>query len=239
VYQGDRLITDWNGQKSKSILKFLLAHSQAPVSKDILMDVFWPDAAPEAARRNLHQAIYSLRQTLRHTDPGVAHVRFRDDCYLLNPQIEIWTDDRSFEEHVQAGRKLENEGRQEEAIAQYGIAENLYQGDYLKEDLYEEWPAARRQRLRRIYCELNDKLGNYYLEHAEYGTAIVLCHRVLAHDNCHEPAHRRLMRCYVAQGLRHLAVRQYQVCHESLREELDLEPSQETEALYRNLVQAP
>jgi DNA-binding SARP family transcriptional activator len=43
------------------------------------------------------------------------------------------------------------------------------------------------------------------------------------------------MRCYLAQGQRHLAIRQYQSCVEVLKQELDLTPSEETLALYQRI----
>jgi DNA-binding SARP family transcriptional activator len=46
------------------------------------------------------------------------------------------------------------------------------------------------------------------------------------------------MRCYLAQGQRHLALRQYQMCTETLRQELDLGPSVETEQLYQSIASA-
>lgn len=236
VYQGDRLITDWNGLKGKSIFKYLLAHRETPIAKDILMDLFWPDADPESARRSLHQAIYSLRQALRRGNPDFAHVYFENDCYLLNPEMSMWVDRIEFEEHLQAGRRLEAADRITEAITEYGIAESLYQGDYLEEDLYEDWPAVGREHLRRTYCELADRLSEHYVRNGEYNAAIALCHKILARDTCYEPAYRHLMRCYLAQGQRHLAVRQYQTCVEVLQVELGLGPSEETEALVQRIV---
>jgi DNA-binding SARP family transcriptional activator len=150
--------------------------------------------------------------------------------------MPIWVDSIRFQEHVQAGQRLEAANQITEAMAQYGIAESLYQGDYLEEDLYEDWPAAERERLQRTYCDLTDRLSEYYVHQGEYSAAMALCHKVLSRDNCHEPAHRRLMRCYLAQGQRHLAVRQYQTCVEVLHEELDLGPSEETEALHQRMI---
>jgi hypothetical protein len=92
VYQNDQLITDWNSMKSKSIFKYLVTNRETPIGKEVLMDIFWPDADPEAARRNLHQAIYSLRQTLRGEQPDFQHIRFEDDCYLLNPGMDVLLD---------------------------------------------------------------------------------------------------------------------------------------------------
>jgi DNA-binding SARP family transcriptional activator len=238
VYQGDRLITDWNGLKGKSILKYLLAHRETSVAKDILMDLFWPDADPESARRSLHQAIYSLRQALRRGNPDFAHVYFENDCYLLNPGMSIWVDSVEFERHLETAKRLEAADRITEAIAEYGIAESLYQGDYLEEDLYEDWPAVEREHFRRMYCDLADRLSEHYVHNSEYNAAITLCHKILGCDNCHEPAHRRLMRCYLAQGQRHLAVRQYQTCVETLQIELEIGPAEETVMLYQEITDA-
>jgi DNA-binding SARP family transcriptional activator len=235
VYQNDQLITDWESLKARSILKYLTAHRGAPIAKDILMDVFWSDADPEAARRNLHQAIYSLRQTLRRGHPEFQHIQFENDCYLLNPEMDIWLDCEEFEKHVQVGQRMEAAGRPAEAMAEYGIAEGLYQNDFLEEDLYEDWPRLHREHIRNMYLDSVDRLSGYYVQQGEYTPAIALCQKVLAQDNCHEEAHRRLMLCYLAQGQRHLAVRQYQFCVQALKEELDLAPSEETVALYRRI----
>jgi DNA-binding SARP family transcriptional activator len=235
VYQNDQLITDWSSLKGQCILKYLATHRERPVAKDLLMDHFWRDARPEAARRNLHQAIYSLRQTLRRGQPGFQHIRFENDCYLLNPEMDIWLDFEEFEKHVQAGRRLEATGQLAEAMVEYGIAEGLYQGDFLAEDLYEDWPSLRREHIRNMYLDIADRLSEYYVQQGEHTAAVALCQKILARDNCYEGAHRRLMRCYLAQGQRHLAVRQYQTCVEALRAELDLTSSEETVALYRHI----
>jgi two-component SAPR family response regulator len=232
VYQDDHLITDWESLKAKCILKYLVAHHGTPIVKDILMDVFWPDAEPEAARRNLHQAVYALRKTLRQRRPDFPYVRFENDCYLLNPGISVWLDFEQFEEHVRDGQCLEADGQLAAAIEKYGIAEGLYGGDFLEGDLYEDWPGPQRQHLRTLYLHMAGCLSEYYVKHSDLAAAIVLCRKVLSLDNCCEEAHRRLMACYLAQGQRHLAVRQYQTCVQALREELDLAPSEETVTLY-------
>jgi DNA-binding SARP family transcriptional activator len=235
VYQKDKLVHEWNGLKGLMILKYLVANQGKPIPKDILMDVFWPDVEPEAARRNLHQAVYSLRQTLKIRQPDCQHILHENDCYLFNPELTIWVDYKEFEKQVRLGQKLEAEGQMKAAAAAYSIAEELYEGDFLNEDLYEEWLGPERGRLRNIYLNITDRLSEYYLEKAEYTIAIALCQKLLVQDNCNEEAYRRLMRCYTAQGQRHLAIRCFQTCQEILKSELDLPPAPETIALFEQL----
>jgi len=115
----------------------------------------------------------------------------------------------------------------------------LVQGDLLEEDLYEEclqWP---REQERQIYLDTADRLAEYYFQRGDWPATIALCHRILEYDHCHERAHTRLMRCYAAQGQRHLAVRQYRACVEALQTELDLAPAPETVELFRQIVGRP
>jgi two-component SAPR family response regulator len=235
VYQEEHLLAEWEGLKAKCILKYLVANHGTPIVKDVLMDVFWPDADPEAARRNLHQAVYSLRRTFRQRRPDLPYVLFENDSYLLNPDLPIWVDVEEFERHVRLGQGFEESGNCADAMVEYGIAEGLYEGDYLEEDPYEDWLQAQRHRLQSIYMQIANCLGKYYVQQGGHTAAIALCRKILALDNCCEEAHRRLMQCYLAQGQRHLAVRQYQACAQALKDELDLTPCERTMALYERI----
>jgi DNA-binding SARP family transcriptional activator len=235
VYQDEQLVESWLSRKALSILKYLILEHPVPVPKEVLMDTFWPDSDLESARRNLHQAIYALRQILRGEQPEFHHVFFKNDCYSLHPNVDTWIDFREFEKCIQTGRKFDHRGEPEKAIEQYGTAEGLYQGDFLEEDLYEDWPLLQREQLRNSYCSLVDRLTTLYLQIGQYTSVIHLCHKVLAKDRCYESAHRMLMQSYSVQGQRHLAVRQYQTCIRALREDLGMQPSQETIDLYHHI----
>jgi len=235
VYRGDRLLRDWSSRKAQAIFKYLITHRHVPVSKDILMDIFWPDADPEAARRNLHQAIYALRQTLKVEEADFQFIRFENDRYRFASALTIWLDVEEFEQHVQRGRKLEQNHAKTQAMAEYGLAEGLYEGDFMAEELYEDWPQARRQSLWQTYLSVAYSLAQYYLDQREYAAATALSQRILARDSCQEKAHQILMRCYLAQGQRHLVARQFQLCAQALQTELELPPSAETQMLYKRI----
>jgi DNA-binding SARP family transcriptional activator len=235
VYQDDRLISSWPSRKGRSILQFFLVHRALPISKDILMETFWPEGDPADTRRNLHQAIYSLRQSLRQHQPDLQPIIFNKDTYSLNPDMIIRLDFEEFEKHSRQGQKLEAANQLDRAIEEYGVAVSFYQGDFLEEDLYEDWPTMPRDNLRNLFITVANRLGEYYWDQSEYTASIALSQVILTKDNCNEGAHRRLMRCYAAMGQRHLAIRQYLSCVQSLKVELDLAPSEETTDLYQAL----
>jgi DNA-binding SARP family transcriptional activator len=212
----------------------LLIHHNQPIPRDVLMDVFWPEADPEAARNRLHVALHSIRQKLRAvTDMSI--VVFQDGAYHLNPDFHLWVDSDEFDRRIETGHRLESAGQITEATVEYELAIGLYQNDLLADDPYEEWPVLARERLRVTYLDTLDRLSHIYFDRDEYAACVTLCQLVLARDNCREDAHCLLMGCYSRQGQHHLALRQYQACAEALRAELDTSPAPTTTQLYERI----
>src|SRR5262249_10520114 len=60
--------------------------------------------------------------------------------------------------------------------------------------------------------------------------------RLLAHDPLQEAVHRTLMRLLADRGRRDAALRQYQVCVDTLARELSVEPEPATRQLYQQIL---
>ena len=235
VSQDDQQIVNWPSGKGKAVFKYMVANNERPVPRDILMDTFWPNADFEAARNNLNVSIYGLRQAFRATRPDFDHIVFQNDHYQLNPRMNTWIDVEEFERYYQTGQRLEREGLLDKSVEQYEKAKKLYNGDFLEEDLYEDWPILQREGLYDTYLIILDRLTRYYYQHKQYLICIQLCQKMLLKDDCREDAHRRLMRCYYQQGKRTLALRQYKICKEVLAQVLDIPPMPETTSLYKKI----
>lgn len=238
VFAHDKLICNWPSLKGKSIFKYLIEHHKSAVSKEILMDRFWPDTDPDSARRNLHQAIYNIRQAFHQHQLKIRPIIFENDHYGINPEMKIWLDFEEFEWRLNRGRQLESVNQKALAINEYRAAEELYQGDFLEEDPFEEWPVGKREQLRIDYINIADRLSSWHQELKDYNPAIEYCRKILEKDDCFEAAHRRLMQCHQANGQPGLAVRQYHLCVEKLRNELEVSPSPETRSLYETITHA-
>jgi DNA-binding SARP family transcriptional activator len=114
----------------------------------------------------------------------------------------------------------------------------MYQGDFMEEDRYDDWPILYRQQLQDEYLSLLDHLIRHYFDHEDHLACTTMCHKILAIDPFREETHRYLMCSYLRQGHPHLALRQYHLCVKMLREELDMTPTPETTALYEQIRQA-
>ncbi len=234
VWLDNHQVTEWPSNKCRAVFSYLLAHHSHPISRDVLMDVLWPEASLKAARNNLNVALYALRRALR-TASEANLILYRAGAYSLAPQVDLWLDIDEFERHVQEGRQFEFNRQPAAAVMAYETAAELYQGDFLSDDLYEEWPITMRQHLRLAYQEILDRLSQHYFEQNKFAQCISMCHILLSYDNCREDIHCRLMRCYSRQGLDHLALRQYQICESALKEDLDVTPTVTTSQLYEQI----
>jgi DNA-binding SARP family transcriptional activator len=225
-----------SSRRTRNMLAYLLAHRRAAVPRDVLMEVFWPAAAPDAARNSLHVALTGVRQALRVASPRPVIER-RFDTYRIDDTLPVWTDVEQFELACAAGRRADAAGDTAAAIRDFEAACQLYEGDFLADEPYTDWAVAIRDALRLEAVETQSRLVEMYIDRGAYGPAALLGRRVLAVDPCNEPVHRRLMACYAAAGLRHLALAQYQRLAVALWDAFQVRPSAETVELYDRLRQ--
>ena len=145
-------------------------------------------------------------------------------------------DVEEFERHWLAGRLLEREGKQDDAVREYRMAEALYRGDYLEEEPYEEWALLRRESLKDTYLIILGKLADRSMDSGDYEDCILYCQKIMTKDPCREDAYRRLMRCYSRLGRKNRALRWYQICKKTIQVELDITPDEETNSLYQKVL---
>jgi DNA-binding SARP family transcriptional activator/ActR/RegA family two-component response regulator len=234
VYNG-RQIDRWPNRRGRAIFAYLAHNFKKRVYRDILMDTFWPKSMPDSARNSLNVAIHSIRHIFQSIDSKQEIIIYNDECYFLNPEISMKLDVEEFLNSWKRARHLVSRDGIEAAIGEFELAAAIYKGDFMEEDLYENWVILERENLREIYLEILDKLSRLYSLDGKPEIAIDLAELILEKDNCRENVHRRIMQCYYRLGKRDKALKQYQKCVKILKSELEVEPTNETRRLYEKL----
>jgi len=234
VYQDEKLLDEWPSKKGSSIFKYLLFNREHPIHKANLMRLFWPDSSDEAQRNNLNVNIYNLRQALRSDETDFSHIVFQNDCYRLNPDLNIWIDAEQFFKFYKNARRCQQDNP-EAAAHEFMAAVALYQGMFLPDDVYERWVEEQRQALQSAYIHALEYLSDYAFERGDYTACIAACQKLLTVEPCLEAAYCRIMRSYSRQGQPYLALRHYHQCVRALKAELDTEPMSETTYLYEQI----
>lgn len=228
-------IDEWHGKKARSILAYLLYNRRFANSREIIMDKFWPDVAPQAARNSLNGIIHKIRRMFNCLDPHHDYILYKEDRYLLNPSLTLNLDYESFLSSFTTAQRLEREQGLHKASLYYEEATRLYKGDFMQDHLYDEWTYSERESFKQKYLHAMDRLSQHYITQEKYLLAQQYCRKMLEKDNCLETIHRRLMICLYKNGYRDLAVKQFYRCAANLEKGLDIRPGQETLDLLDNI----
>lgn len=233
IEQGRRTIESeqWRSGKARSLFKILLTRRNYQLSRQEALELLWPELDQERAANNLNQAVYSLRRTL---EPGLeraslsAYLKTEGARLQLNPALIGWVDLEEFKRLVRHAQVNGDLGLYEQAISCYG-------GDFLPEDLYEDWSVSRREAVRQDWIELLLKMGALYRKQGQAEKYQQCLHRVLESDFAHEEAAQRLMRALAEHGRREDALTLFRSFAAKLQTRLNIEPLVETRQLYQEI----
>ena len=98
-----------------------------------------------SATNNLHQALYVARRALAGTSGALC--RLRDDVVLLSDGAMPWLDTDAFDAACRRARQTRDP-------QDYRAAAELYRGDLLPEDRFEDWTEGPREALRERHLGL-------------------------------------------------------------------------------------
>jgi ATP/maltotriose-dependent transcriptional regulator MalT/DNA-binding SARP family transcriptional activator len=207
-------------KKTLELLKALVALGGREVDASALADALWPDAEGDAARSAFDMALHRLRKLLGRDDA----VLVRDGKASLNQDLcwlDVWAFERNLDEGADAKRR----------------ALSLYRGALLPSEPDSRWLLPARERLRQRYLRTVVELGRAAEQGSQWREAAALYEDGLEHDNIAEELYRRLMLCQLQHSDHAAAIATWRRCRSMLSVVLGVQPSAETEAVYRRAAQ--
>ena len=218
-------------RKAQALLAYLALSAGRPHRRDKLASLLWADRGDTAARHNLRQALSSIAKAIRPASTDAAAMITNADRIAVDPaafdvdaaRLEGLVADASPEALLEAVKLCHGD---------------LLDGLNLQAEPFEEWLTAQRSRFRELAVQAHRLLLEHQISCDSHEAAVLTALRFLALDPTDEDAHRKLMRLYLAQGRKDAALRQFQICAETLQRELGLAPDAETRALHRSIAQA-
>src|SRR5262245_19117572 len=236
-------VTTFDSDKVRALLIYLAVEAQQPHRRETLVGLLWPESAEGAARRSLNQALYNLRQSIGDQTATPPYFHIRRDALQFNTagdhalDVAIFTtllDTCDAHQHQRIETCLACAQRLQQAVA-------LYRGSFLEQFFvadsaaFEEWTLVKREALHRRALQALAQLAAHYEARGEYEAARRYAARQIELDPWREEAHRQLMRVLALNGERSAALAQYEICCRALADELGVEPSEETLALYQQI----
>ncbi|MBV9713624.1 MAG: tetratricopeptide repeat protein, partial [Ktedonobacteraceae bacterium] len=228
VYLNGTPITRWRMARAMELCFFLL-ESNHPMRKEQIISSLWPEF-DESIDQTFRSTIFYLRKTL-----GETFLQYHAGAYKLITDV-IWYDVSAFCQHYNQAKKALR--TKDDRVARTELLQmvDLYHGDYVQ-SFYSNWCTFRRDELKQLYLEGRRQLAHIYWRLEQFDESIIHWQHMLSLDNCLEDAHYGLMRCFLKQGKRGLALRQHQRCTTILRDELGVSPGPTIQNLYQRLTE--
>ena len=230
VSVGSRAIQkdEWRLRKAASLVKLLALAPAHDLHREQITDRLWPDLERGAAANNLRHTLHIARRVLE-PEPVARYLVSGGERLVLCPDAQLWVDVEVFEEAVMVARRTRDP-------AAYRAALNLYTGDLLPQDLYEDWLEGRRQELRQSFMSLLFELARLYEERGELDFATEVFRRVMTYDPVNQEAHAGLMRSYALSGQRETALEQHEQFEKTLYRELGVRPGAAIQRLHEEIL---
>lgn len=216
----------WRRRKPAALLKLLALAPGYRLQREQLMDALWPDLDPGAAAANLRKALHQVRAALDEACKGGGELVVSEGSAVGLIALDLDIDE--FRSSLTAARRAHD-------VDAYHHAVDLYRGELLPDDLYEEWVAAPRRELHLEWLAALTELAALLEARGELEPAIDAARRLVGAEPTREESHHALIRLYALAGRRPDALRQYEHLQRTLDEELGTEPSPAVQRLYEEI----
>jgi predicted ATPase/DNA-binding SARP family transcriptional activator len=243
VMLDDQPLTTFELDKARALLAYLAVEARRPHRRETLAGLLWPDIPDASARQSLRQALFSLRQTIGDQATQPPFLLVTRDTIQFNPASDHTLDVAIFNTRLSACDAHRHIGLEicEECARHLTQASELYRGPFLHDfaltdsEAFEEWAVLTRESLHRRALDALLHLAGYHARRRDHPATLRYARRQLELDPWHEEAHRQVMRALASDGRRSEALAQYEHCRRVLANELGVEPSTETTALYQHI----
>ena len=225
VWVGSEAVCTALPKKAQALLVFLALQPEQRHSREKLATLLWGNSPSEQARHSLRQTLFGLRKAL----PLGVLVFDGEQVSLARGAVDV--DVSAFLRSMERGTPTSLH----DAASRY--RGDLLDGVVVDEPAFEEWLRGERQRLHEAAVVVLERLLEHQQAAGTRDGAIQTAVRLLALDALREPIHRALMRLYAAKGRLGDALRQYRVCVDILRREMQVDPEPATRALYAEILQ--
>ncbi len=218
-------------KKARSLLRFFVANHGRWISTSSLCELYWPGMDEEYAKMNLQCTIHMIRKLI-----GTELVFYRDGGYIFDPNGQVTIDVEIFIKLIKQAEKTVEISLKKQLLSK---AVEMYSGDYMQEDLYEDWVLRLREYYREIFVKALTELARIEFEEQNYERALDLSKRAMVEDMFNEQACLLAMKAHLKNGNCAEGVKLFRSFSERLKRELQVEPSGELLSVYQSLSSSP
>lgn len=232
---GQRVSEDWfRRQKVKTLFAILVLNAGREVPRDRLVEALWPDSPIDTARKNFYTLWSILHRALRLADGTCP--------YLIRMQGGYKLDDRCLASDVARVEEICRAfmaGPLDEQlwIQMFSELRAACSGELMPSEVQNDYIVRKRTEFRMRIVDALVTGSTRLADEGHAQPALWFAQTALQHDAAREDTYTVLMAAQMANGQRTAAMETYFACRRFLAEELGIDPSPRTVALYRELIE--
>ncbi len=189
--------------------------------RERLAGLLWPESEESNARGNLRHALWRLGKSI-----GRGYFHTQSGSIAFNTQEPFRLDVAVLEE-----------GPRDDSLEAMLEVVSAYEGELLP-GFYDDWIDLERERLKSVYEQRMKGLLERLVNEHRWAAVLEWGERWIGHGQFSEQPYRALMRAHWALGDRANLAATYHRLRDSLEQEMDIEPSPQTQKLYDELVES-
>ncbi|MBN1426448.1 AAA family ATPase, partial [Candidatus Fermentibacteria bacterium] len=222
-------------RRTMALLAYL-AVEPGPHRRESLVALLWPECGPSHAQAYLRNSLWEVSKS-----PVGRWCAIGNDTVRLRKTTGIGVDVSTFQGLLARGEEEGNEELPEPAVQAFTAAVDLYRGHFMAgftlpdSPPFDEWQSSQDEALRQQLGVALQRLIRHHLNRGEITRAVSLGNRWVCLDPLDETVYSRLMTIYSSAGHPDLALRQFELCERTLREQLQAQPRDTTRALFQDI----
>lgn len=227
---------DFPSRQCRLAFVYLVTRRGQAAPRDALADILWPDALPRSWETALSAIVSNLRSLLSSTGLSRSEtISHAFGCYQLQLPTDTWIDLEAATQAIDEAEAALRAGNPRRGYGWAGIAAAVARHPLLPGEAG-SWVDLQRAGLRNILVRALDCFAEILSWNGEMALAVRAAEEAVTLEPFRETGYQRLMRVHAAEGNRAEALRVYERCRKLLADELGVDPSPQTEAVYLQIL---
>ncbi len=239
VERNGRALTDaaLGGRQGRLLVAFLGTRRTQPVSKAELIAAIWGTRTPPSAETAVNALVSKLRAALRKLGVPRPHGVASDVGTYQLVVPSAWIDVEDARTAIDRAEGALRGNALTTAWASANVAAAITRQPFLPDE-EQPWVQQQRAHLQRVWRRALLVLSAVSVQNGEHELGIQHAADVLSAEPFDELACQALMRAHAAADNRAEALRVYANCRKLFRDELGVEPSEQTAAVFLSILRA-
>lgn len=225
-------------QQGRLVFSYLVSERSRPVTRTELADALWPKELPPSWDTSVSAIISKLRSVLSRVGlKGSSALTNAGGCYEIRLPQCAWIDLEAAADSIHEAEAALKAGDPARAYGPSAVAHHIARRPFLPGE-EGAWVEHRRDKLRSILIRALECRAEVYLWNHEFSLAVEAARDAVVLEPFRETCYQLLMRAHAGAGNAAEALWVYEQCRKLIAEELGVDPSRQTKAVYQKVLQS-